>query len=100
MIHDLKISPKYYDAVLNGYKTFEVRKLDRPYNIGDTVILREFDYKDLDYTGRMNIKAEIRYILTSNDFPDGLQEGYGILGLDRIQPIYEDRFNSTDRVPL
>lgn len=43
MIHDLKTDPVYFERVFNGEKTFEVRKDDRGYQSGDTLILREFD---------------------------------------------------------
>lgn len=37
MTHDLKIQKQFADAVLNGRKTFEVRRNDRGYNAGDLV---------------------------------------------------------------
>lgn len=49
MIHDLKITPKYFDDVWNGIKRFELRKDDRDYQIGDTLLLREWDGEK--YTG-------------------------------------------------
>ena len=41
MIHDLKILPEYFVEVVRGNKTFEVRKDDRPFNVGDELILYE-----------------------------------------------------------
>jgi hypothetical protein len=43
MIHELKIWPTFYSRVKSGVKTFEVRKNDRGFQSGDTVILKEFD---------------------------------------------------------
>lgn len=43
MHHELKIEPPYFQAVIDGRKTFEIRKNDRGYNAGDTVLLREYD---------------------------------------------------------
>ena len=40
MLHELKISPEYYDAVVNGIKPFEIRKNDRNYSVGDALRLR------------------------------------------------------------
>lgn len=37
MIHDLKIKLKFYNAILDGKKTFEVRNDDRGYNVGDYI---------------------------------------------------------------
>lgn len=45
MNHILKITPNHFEEVLNDRKTFEVRKNDRNFAIGDTVELKEF----LDY---------------------------------------------------
>lgn len=33
--HRLKVLIKYADAIMNGTKTFEVRKNDRGYEVGD-----------------------------------------------------------------
>lgn len=44
MIHELKILPKYLEAILSGDKSFEVRSIvDRSFNAGDELRLREFD---------------------------------------------------------
>lgn len=36
--HRLKIHEQYADAVLNGIKTFEVRKNDRNFKVGDKIV--------------------------------------------------------------
>ena len=36
-VHNIKIKKKYYDAVLSGEKTFEIRKNDRDYQVGDII---------------------------------------------------------------
>lgn len=41
-IHELKIWPPYYREVVNGVKTFEVRKYDRDFRVGDILILKEY----------------------------------------------------------
>jgi len=35
--HVLKLNQRYFDAVKNGIKTFEVRKDDRDFKLGDTL---------------------------------------------------------------
>jgi len=76
MTHTLKTIQPYYDDVLKGVKNFELRKMDRPFNEGDVIILQEF--VDGSLTGREQ-KLIIDYILS--DCPQyGLMEGYGILG--------------------
>lgn len=72
----MKIYPKYFDAVLNGNKLFEIRKNDRNFHVGDNIFLREWD--NIKYSGR-TIYAEIIYIL--DDKFIGLAEGYVALGI-------------------
>lgn len=36
--HRLKIQEQYADAVLNGTQTFEIRKNDRGYEVGDKIV--------------------------------------------------------------
>lgn len=50
MIHELKTLPEYFADVILGKKTFEVRKYDRPFHIGDLLALNEFDPKTKCYT--------------------------------------------------
>ena len=68
MVHELKCWPEYYEAVESGEKPFEVRKWDRPYRVGDTLLLKEFDQKNLDYTGRQTIR-KITYLLDMTYLP-------------------------------
>lgn len=73
--HELKILPEYFQAVRNGNKTFEIRKNDRGYAVGDRLILREYD------NGRFTGETEIRYVSYVLDDATYLQEGYVALGL-------------------
>jgi ASC-1-like (ASCH) protein len=41
--HDLKTVDRYYDAVADGRKTFEVRLNDRAFQTGDIVRLRKIN---------------------------------------------------------
>ena len=76
MTHELKILPKYYEEVVSGVKTFELRKNDRNYNTEDILKLRE--YENGKYTGR-EIYKRVTYILYGGCY--GLEEGYVILGI-------------------
>ena len=60
-MHDLKIDNEYFEHVLLGTKTFEIRKNDRNFNVGDIVILNEWNNTDLSYTGR-KIICRITYV--------------------------------------
>ncbi|MGN2371913.1 ASCH/PUA domain-containing protein [Clostridium cagae] len=97
-IHELKILPKYFNAVLDGTKTFELRKNDRGFEVGDTLVLKEYLQEISDrykttlhaqYTGQ-EVKKEISYILDGGKY--GLQEGYVILALGE----YKEMGNITD----
>ena len=42
MIHELKCFPEYFQDVIDGKKTFEIRLHDRPYQVGDLLALNEY----------------------------------------------------------
>lgn len=76
-IHELKISPKYFEDVKANKKNFELRKDDRDFKVGDFITLREYD--NGQYTDREIKNIPIGYIL--RNVPEyGLKEGYCILG--------------------
>ncbi len=83
-LHNLKIADEYYDAVKNGVKTFEVRKNDRDYKVGDSLKLCPVDSNG-ELVRDLGFKRYITYILTHDDFPLGVPEGYVILALRRPQ---------------
>ena len=75
MIHELKILPEYFNAIISGEKTFEVRKNDRPFHKGDLLALNEFTGQY--WTGNSCI-VYIDYIL--ND-PDCVKKDMIIMGI-------------------
>ena len=78
VVHEVKILPKFFNDVVFGSKSFEIRKDDRPgsYQIGDRMRLKEYDVCK-GYTGRWYL-VEITYKI--KDF-NGLIEGYCVLGI-------------------
>lgn len=58
-VHQLKIAPEFYEAVITGKKKFEIRKNDRDFKVGDAFVLRE--YKNHSYTGKY-VLGTISYI--------------------------------------
>lgn len=80
--HELKILPKYYEQVKNGRKTFEFRRNDRNYKVGDIVILREWLINGHFYSGRQ-VKREITYILPS--FDDKMHPEFIIFSIAKIK---------------
>lgn len=77
MTHELKILPKYFGSVKSGEKKFELRKDDRGFSIGDTILLREWSL-EAGYTGN-TFAARISYKL-ENCEEYGLASGYCIIG--------------------
>ena len=62
--HMLKILPRYFEAVLSGDKTFEIRdNSDREFQTGDLVVLREMDITKsvFQFTGR-SVEKQITYV--------------------------------------
>lgn len=84
VLHTLLCWPPYFGFILEGIKTFEIRKNDRNFKEGDYLRLREYNPKQEGpdkYTGRL-LYARIGYILTpdlDNNF--GLEPGYCVIGL-------------------
>lgn len=66
MRHDLKIWPQYLDAILDGRKTYEIRKNDRGYRVGDQLLLREWNPETKAYLLR-SVLAEVTYISSISD---------------------------------
>lgn len=71
-LHELKIWPEYFQAVSNNEKTFEIRKYDRDYRVGDVLVLREYDPTKQQYTGE-SVHVQVTYILDERPF---VPEGY------------------------
>jgi hypothetical protein len=60
-IIEKKVWPEYFQKVLAGDKTYELRLADFECNPGDTLILKEWDPKTKEYTGR-EIKKQVTYV--------------------------------------
>lgn len=89
MRHDLKTINPYFTQVSKKLKTFEVRKDDRGFCVDDILYLWEYFLPTETepfghYTGK-GVKARVKYIL--REF-EGLAEGYVVLGITDIQPIF------------
>lgn len=85
--HNLKILKEYYEQQILGVKNFELRKLDRPFTVGDVIKLHEIDRAEKlgDYkpTGRACL---IRITSILSGFK-GIEDGYGILGTAMIKQL-------------
>ncbi|WP_431808218.1 DUF3850 domain-containing protein [Lysinibacillus sphaericus] len=66
-VHELKIAPEYFGPVFDGIKTFEIRKDDRGYQVGDLLLLKE--YENGAFTGNAVLK-EVTYLTADYQQPD------------------------------
>jgi len=74
-----KTWPKYFQKILDGEKTFELRVADFECNLGDILVLREWDPETKEYTGKV-IEKEITSVFKTKDqtfFPKEEVEKYG-----------------------
>jgi hypothetical protein len=84
--HRLKTWPGYFQAIVAEVKTFELRQDDRPYAVGDRLILQEYDPEVRGYTGA-SAGRTVTYVLRGPEAEQfGLSPGYCILGLARESP--------------
>ena len=90
MKHELKILPKWFEDVHSNKKNFEIRKNDRDFKVGDTLILKEW-YRG-KYTDRYVLR-EIEYIY-QGDGTYGLSEEYCVLGLKIPHTVFIQNGNN------
>lgn len=79
-VHHLKTWPLYFQAIERGDKTFELRRNDRDFKVGDTLILQEWDPRKGggNYTGRW-AAFKAGYVIEGGD-----EE----FGADALSPLY------------
>lgn len=83
MEHQLKIRKEYLVDILEGVKTFEVRKDDRGFGVGDVLVLNEWvPAEDVvgfgDYTGR-RIRVKVNYVFYMREL--GIESDYCVMGI-------------------
>lgn len=78
-VHKLKILPEYYNAQIEGKKNFEIRKNDRGYQVGDWILLKEYNPEIKKFTGR-KVTVEVTYITNYQQ-----KNGYVVLGTKYIK---------------
>lgn len=79
MVHELKTWPEYYEKVISGEKTFEIRKDDRGFKTGDVLHLREWDQTTGAYTGQETV-VKVVYLTAF-----GMEPGFLCMA---IKPLY------------
>lgn len=80
MKHKLKILPKYFKEVINNRKQFEIRKNDRDFKVGDTLLLKEWEGV---YLGSECI-VSIDFLLKDTDF-EGIAPGFCVMSISNTK---------------
>lgn len=76
--HDLKTWPEPFAAVWSGAKSCEIRKDDRGFDVGDALLLREYDPKTEAYSGR-HVIADVTWLARGPDW--GLPIGMCVMAI-------------------
>lgn len=100
MIHELKIYPDFFKAVISGEKTFEIRKNDRPFHKGDLLALNEFN--GTNWTGNSCL-VYIDFIMNN---PEYVKENMVVMAIKpctvykHTEPFNPDKLSRDYSVPL
>jgi ASC-1-like (ASCH) protein len=78
MVHELKCEEEFFNEIFLGHKTFEVRKNDRDFYIGDTLILNEYNPKLDQYSGR-KLARNVTYVLHGGKF--GIKKNFVVMSI-------------------
>lgn len=78
MTHNPKTVQPNFDALANGSKKFELRRNDREFQVGDTLVMREYDPDAGYYSGRQ-VLARVDYVLQVPG--SGLEDGHCVMSL-------------------
>jgi len=87
-VHHVKSWPQYFRAITTGQRTHDLRRNDRDYKVGDTMILEEFNPTTQAYTGH---KCEVEITsITSMSQPcavssEALDPAFCILSIRRAK---------------
>ena len=83
-IHELKIWPDSFQEVEAGTKPFDVRENTSNFQVGDALVLREYEPATGEYTGRTTDRW-VSYLLPGGAF--GVEPGWCVLGLAEHAPL-------------
>lgn len=104
-MHVLKVVPPYFDAIVSGAKTFEVRRNDRGYQCGDVLSLREWHPDQTNSVrackepgcrfwrsapghwaeARETAERKISYVYSGDPRFGGVEQGFVVLGLEPVR---------------
>ncbi len=90
--HELKTWPSFFKAIRDGSKTFEVRRADRDFAVGDCLILKEWDPGQQigslsDYAGYTGeaLRVRVTYLMPGGKF--GIDPAYCVMGIEVAEPV-------------
>ncbi len=86
-VHHVKSWPQYFASIKEGQRTHDLRRNDREFQVGDLMILAEFDPQAQKYTGE-TCEVEITS-MTSTSQPcavssEALDPAFCILSIRRV----------------
>jgi hypothetical protein len=95
--HILKTLPDYYEAVERGDKTFEVRRDDRGFQKGDTLVLRKLARDTwgkptiyVEYVDGKPVEQRVRvlWVLSGGQF--GIEPAHVVMSIEKSRPTPTD----------
>lgn len=82
--HELQLWPTCFAAVAAGTKPFDVRENDHDFQVGDALLIREYDPDTSIYSGQTLLRW-VSHVLQGGEF--GVAAGWCVLGLGNLQPL-------------
>jgi hypothetical protein len=103
-LHRLKTLTRFFDAVMIGLKPFEVRYNDRDYQVGDFLLLQEYDPSTETY-GRETMR-QVTYVFQGGAQPSTqkaavdhvVAEGWVVMGLADVPELKRQELYDTIEV--
>ncbi len=91
MEHELRCWPEHYAVIETGAKTCELRLADRPYQRGDSLLLREWEPVGNGYTGRQ-LRVRVTHVLSGGEWlaPGYVAMSIRLMGEDGRAQVQED----------
>lgn len=80
--HHIKCWSEFFQYIIDGTKTFEVRFDDRDYKVGDYLMISETKRGDHMPTGR-HIKVKVTYLMRGGKF--GVADDYVVMSIKKVE---------------
>lgn len=78
--HELKTWPEYFEAIKRGAKTFEIRKNDRNFAVGDVLLLRKYCPHCKSYLGDSETVI-VNYVLKEQPY---VSSEYVVMSIQKV----------------